>query len=80
MLFGTDVFPLRGAIFQTYFRFLETEDEAFSYTDEPVAGSGRWPIYGLGLAPEALTKIYRDNARQLLGLEPALEEEAQARP
>jgi predicted TIM-barrel fold metal-dependent hydrolase len=70
VLFGTDVFPLRAGICQVYFRFLETDDESFSYTDEPVPGSGRWPIYGLGLAPATLEQIYRDNAARLLGLAP----------
>jgi predicted TIM-barrel fold metal-dependent hydrolase len=76
VLFGTDVFPLRAALCQVYVRFLETDDEYFSYTDEPVPGSGRWPIYGLGLAPETLGKIYRDNAARLLGLAPAPEGKA----
>ena len=49
VLFGTDVFPLRASIFHVNFRLLETADESFSYTDEPVPGSGRWSIYGLEL-------------------------------
>jgi predicted TIM-barrel fold metal-dependent hydrolase len=69
VLFGTDVFPLRTGVCQVYFRFLETADEAFSYTDEAVPGSGRWPIYGLDLARDALQRIYCDNARKLLRLQ-----------
>jgi predicted TIM-barrel fold metal-dependent hydrolase len=70
VLFGTDVFPLRTGIFPIYFRFLETVDESFSYTDEPVPGSGRWPIYGLGLDHATLEQVYRANACKLLGLPP----------
>jgi|SRR5579875_478398 len=66
ILFGTDVFPLRPSILPIYFRFLETFDESFSYTDEPVPTSGRWPIYGLGLPPTALAQTYRANALRLL--------------
>lgn len=68
VLFGTDVFPLRAGIFHVNFRLLETADEAFSYTDDPVPRSGRWPIYGLDLPHHVLENVYRDNARRLLGL------------
>ncbi len=68
VVFGTDVFPLRAGVFQVNFRLLETADESFSYTDDPVPGSGRWPIYGLDLPHDVLERIYRDNARQLLGM------------
>jgi predicted TIM-barrel fold metal-dependent hydrolase len=68
IVFGTDVFPLRIGILQIYFRFLETADEYFSYTDEPSPGSGRWHIYGLDLPSSALQQIYRSNALGLLGL------------
>ena len=68
VLFGTDVFPLREGIFHIYFRFLESSDEAFPYTDEPLPGSGRWSIYGLNLPQPVLERVYRDNARHLLGL------------
>jgi predicted TIM-barrel fold metal-dependent hydrolase len=70
VLFGSDVFPLRAGIFQVNFRLLETADEAFSYTDEAVPGSGRWPIYGLELPRTVLERVYRDNAGALLGLPP----------
>jgi predicted TIM-barrel fold metal-dependent hydrolase len=68
VLFGTDVFPLRAGIFHVNFRLLETADESFSYTDEPVPGSGRWSIYGLELPLRVLESVYRDNANRLLGL------------
>lgn len=68
VLFGTDVFPLRAGILQVYFRFLETADEYFPYTDEPLPGSGRWNIYGLDLPPDVLEAVYRGNAARLLGM------------
>jgi predicted TIM-barrel fold metal-dependent hydrolase len=68
VLFGTDVFPTRAGIYHAYFRLFETADEAFSYTDDPVPGSGRWPIYGLDLPHSVLEQVYRDNACRLLGL------------
>lgn len=67
VLFGTDVFPLRQAQLRIYFRFLETADEYFSYTDEPLPSSGRWNIYGLNLPTEALENLYSANANVLLG-------------
>jgi predicted TIM-barrel fold metal-dependent hydrolase len=68
VLFGTDVFPLRASVFHVNFRLFETADEAFSYTDDPAPGSGRWPIYGLDLPHDVLERVYRDNALQVLGL------------
>jgi len=68
VLFGTDVFPLRPATRRVYFRLLETDDEAFAYSDEEVPPNGRWPIYGLALPVPVLERVYRDNASALLGL------------
>lgn len=68
ILFGTDVFPLRQALLRIYFRFLESADEYFCYTDEPVARSGRWNIYGLDLPAEVLHSVYSTNAKALLSL------------
>jgi len=79
VLFGTDVFPLRAGIFHVNFRLFETADEAFSYTDDPVPGSGRWPIYGLDLPHTVLEQIYRNNACRLLGL-PSSGAEERAEP
>lgn len=67
ILFGTDAGPSLEA-YRTYYRFLETEDEYFSYDNEPVPGQGRWAIYGLGLEDAVLEKIYRDNAQRVLNL------------
>ncbi|MBA2277966.1 MAG: amidohydrolase family protein, partial [Chloroflexia bacterium] len=68
VLFGTDNCgnPAMNAI---YYRFLETEDEYFSYRPDPDDyGTGRWRIYGLGLPDDLLRAVYRDNARRLLRL------------
>ena len=56
------------ALYEIYFRFLETEDEYFDYAPAPVPPQGRWRIYGLGLHDNILQKIYQDNARRLLGI------------
>ena len=77
VLFGTDATPnapafpqqLFGAeLYEIYYRFLETEDEYFSYAPAPVPPQGRWNVYGLGLPDPVLRKVYRANASRLLGL------------
>ncbi len=67
ILFGTDAGPDLDA-YAIYARFLETDDEYFSYSPDPVPGQGRWMIYGLHLPTDVLTKIYHDNAARLFGL------------
>lgn len=66
ILFGTDVGP-NLEMYRLYYRFLETDDEYFSYDLGPVPGQGRWYIYGLFLPDEVLEKIYYRNAERLLG-------------
>jgi predicted TIM-barrel fold metal-dependent hydrolase len=77
ILFGTDATPhgdqcpqqLFGeALYEIYFRFLETENEYFDYAPADVPPQGRWRIYGLGLPDSILRKVYHDNAARLLGL------------
>jgi predicted TIM-barrel fold metal-dependent hydrolase len=77
ILFGTDATPhgyefpqqLYGtALYEIYYRFLETEDEYFDYAPAAVPPQGRWRIYGLGLPDSILRKVYHDNAARLLGL------------
>jgi predicted TIM-barrel fold metal-dependent hydrolase len=77
ILFGTDAVPngndtpqqvFGDALYEIYFRFLETEDEYFDYAPAPVPPQGRWCIYGLGLPEGILRKVYHDNAVRLLGL------------
>jgi predicted TIM-barrel fold metal-dependent hydrolase len=68
VLFGTDAMPLRSSIYEIFFRLLETDDEAFAYSDADIPPCGRWPIYGLDLPEAVLEAIYRANAARLLGL------------
>jgi len=79
ILFGTDAEPravrpegkertLNEAMYEIYFRFLESEDDYFDYSPEPVPPQGRWRIYGLGLPDSILKKVYADNAARVLGL------------
>lgn len=70
ILFGSDRYP--GRVDQPrhriYYRILETQDEYFDYYDHPYAPMGEWKVYGMGLDDGALARIYRDNAKKLLGL------------
>lgn len=68
ILFGSDAFPdgMSGR-YPPYFRFLETWDESF----DPGPWNARWKIYGIGLPPEVLRKVYRGNAERMLGLDGA---------
>jgi predicted TIM-barrel fold metal-dependent hydrolase len=62
IMFGTD----EGSdekIYQSYFRWLETDDEYFPYNQYP--GQGRWMISGMGLPDEVLDKVYHLNAERL---------------
>jgi predicted TIM-barrel fold metal-dependent hydrolase len=77
ILFGTDATPhgneypqqlFGNALYEIYYRFLETEDEYFDYAPAAVPPQGRWRIYGLGLPDSILRKVYHDNAARLLGL------------
>jgi predicted TIM-barrel fold metal-dependent hydrolase len=77
ILFGTDAVPngtdtpqqiFGDALYEIYFRFLETEDEYFDYAPALVPPQGRWRIYGIGLPEEILRKVYYENAARLLDL------------
>jgi predicted TIM-barrel fold metal-dependent hydrolase len=72
VLFGADVFPIDPEVYRLYFRLFETEDEHFRYTTGPGPSTeqGRWNVYGLGLAPEVLEKLYNLNASRLLSCDP----------
>ena len=76
IMFGTDASPggtsvpqqdLQPAMFQGYFRFLETLDEYFDYAPSRVPPQGRWRIYGIGLPEAILKNVYHNNAARLLG-------------
>lgn len=66
VLFGSDSFPIQAAAYRLWFRLLETADEAFDYSDQPVPPTGRWPVYGLALEPAVLERVYASNAVRLL--------------
>lgn len=77
ILFGTDAVPngiqfpqqlFGDKLYEIYYRFLETEDEYFDYAPAKVPPQGRWRIYGIGLPPAILKKVYYNNAAKLLGL------------
>ncbi len=70
VLFGSDTLGFDPDSLRTYFRLLETADEAFPYADERRPWSGRWVIYGLDLPGSVLRHVYRDNARRLLEARP----------
>tara|TARA_B100000470_G_C19566782_1_gene291596 strand:+ start:150 stop:338 length:189 start_codon:yes stop_codon:yes gene_type:complete len=57
------------ALYEIYYRFLETEDEYFNYAPAPIPPQGRWRIYGLGLSEPILRKVYHGNAERVLGIE-----------
>lgn len=64
ILFGTDCAPDIEA-YRLYYRFLETDDEYFNYSLDPIPTQGRWYIYGLYLPDEVLSKVYGGNARRI---------------
>ena len=77
VLFGTDAVPhgvqtpqqiFGEALYEIYYRFLETEDEYFDYAPAPVPPQGRWRIYGIGLPDPILRKVYNQNAARVLGI------------
>lgn len=77
ILFGTDAVPkgyetpqqvFVDALYEIYYRFLETEDEYFDYAPAKIPPQGRWRISGLGLPDSILQKVYWQNAASLLGI------------
>ena len=76
ILFGTDASAgsatpqqtFGDALYEIYYRFLETEDEYFDYAPAPVPPQGRWRIYGIGLPESILRKVYAGNAARLIGV------------
>ena len=65
IMFGTDSGP-RLDTYQTYYRFLETDDEYFNYAGERQPGQGRWAIYGVYLPDDVLHKVYFGNAERVI--------------
>ena len=67
ILFGTDNSP-KTEVYRLHWRFLETDDEYFSYSPrEGIPPQGRWRVYGLYLPDDVLKKIYRDNWLRVVG-------------
>lgn len=70
VLFGTDIYPADADQYRLHYRFLETDDEHFSYAPgDPVPPQGRWAVSGAALPAEVLPAVYRDNARRVLALD-----------
>ncbi len=70
VLLGTDG-PWPEERLKLYWRFLETEDEYFPYSEKGFPPQGLWNIYGVHLPEEVLRKVYFENALKLL---PGLQE------
>jgi hypothetical protein len=58
------------ALYEIYYRFLETEDEYFDYAPAPVPPQGRWRIYGIGLPRRSSSRSITTTPARLLGLDP----------
>lgn len=65
ILFGTDG-PWPRERLSYYWRFLETLDEYFPYSEKQPQPQGLWFIHGLGLPDRVLRKVYNENAIRLL--------------
>lgn len=65
VLFGTDG-PWPEARIRLYWRFLETWDENFPYSEKEFPPQGFWNIHGVGLNETTLRKIYYENAARLI--------------
>ncbi|MEQ1825047.1 MAG: amidohydrolase family protein [Pirellula sp.] len=65
ILFGTDG-PWPETRVRLYWRFLETFDEYFPYSEKVPPPQGNWRIYGIGLQASVLEKIYFKNAARII--------------
>lgn len=61
IMFGTDG-PWPEERLRIYWRFLETQDEYFLYSEKKPQPQGDWRIYGLNLSQDILRKVYSGNA------------------
>ena len=64
ILFGTDG-PWPETRVRYYWRFFETRDEYFPYSEKVPPPQGLWQIYGVDLPEDVLRKIYFENACRL---------------
>lgn len=74
ILFGTDG-PWPEQRLSLYWRFLETYDEYFPYSEKEFPPQGFWNIYGIGLPDDVLKKVYHENALRMM---PTLKERFRA--
>lgn len=65
ILYGTDG-PWPETRVSLYWRFLETFDENFPYSEKIPPPQGFWNIYGIGLPDEVLRKVYYQNAEKIV--------------
>ncbi|MFN9347325.1 MAG: amidohydrolase family protein [Planctomycetota bacterium] len=65
ILLGTDG-PFPEERVRIYWRFLETYDEYFHYSEKSPPPQGDWRIYGIGLDDDILQKIYSKNACRII--------------
>lgn len=65
VLFGTDG-PRSAERLYPHWRFFETNDEYFRYSEAPFPPQGFWNIYGVGLPDDVLRKIYHENAARIV--------------
>ena len=65
IFFGTDG-PWPEQRLSYYWRFLETYDENFPYSEKPFPPQGFWNIHGIGLPDEVLRKVYYENAARII--------------
>lgn len=65
ILFGTDG-PWPDLRLSYYWRFLETYDEYFPYSEDSPQPQGMWRIYGIGLPDEVLKKVYHENTLRVI--------------
>ncbi|MGI9472921.1 MAG: amidohydrolase family protein [Rubripirellula sp.] len=73
VLFGTDG-PWPEARLKINWRFFETRDESFAYSEKSPPPQGFWQIHGVHLPRQVLRKLYFENASRLIpGVEERLE-------
>ena len=65
ILFGTDG-PWPEARLRINWRFFETRDESFDYSEKTPPPQGMWQIHGVDLPPDVLRKLYNQNAARLI--------------
>nr|WP_315854352.1 amidohydrolase family protein [Rubripirellula lacrimiformis] len=65
LLFGTDG-PWPEARLRLYWRFFETRDESFPYSEKVPPPQGMWQIDGVELPDDVLAKLYHQNAARLI--------------